>query len=295
MGKETKRIKYSVPLRSMWDMYRKWTIQNHSKDYKAFYGEAYTFAKSNPIPQIQLAEILTLNFWRKDYQGEFLHIWLEWKDLYDFLANDVALKDLTNIKRYLIDNGIHKKTDDPYYSVSYNSVHYDIALHIPNSDNGFAFSFCLMPDNTIAIFFVDGDGTGQIHESEYLIIKNKNDEESKSVERTFRFAINILAYMECFPECVHEGIPSINNEVEYQFKGRNIKLGISDKILEDDGQKDVKRPHMRKGYFKCLSSDFYKNKKGQIIFVRETMVNSKSKTVVKSNDEMKIDKFKNES
>ena len=38
-------------------------------------------------------------------------------------------------------------------------------------------------------------------------------------------------------------------------------------------------PHFRKGYYKRLTSDFYKNKKGQIIFVSETMVNGKAKTI----------------
>lgn len=38
-------------------------------------------------------------------------------------------------------------------------------------------------------------------------------------------------------------------------------------------------PHFRRGYFKRLSSDFYKNKKGQIIFVHETIVNGVAKTL----------------
>ena len=36
-------------------------------------------------------------------------------------------------------------------------------------------------------------------------------------------------------------------------------------------------PHFRRGYFKRLESDFYKNKKGQIIFVHETVVNAQAK------------------
>ena len=38
-------------------------------------------------------------------------------------------------------------------------------------------------------------------------------------------------------------------------------------------------PHFRRGYFKRLTSDFYTKKKGQIVFVKETMVNGKAKTV----------------
>lgn len=41
----------------------------------------------------------------------------------------------------------------------------------------------------------------------------------------------------------------------------------------------IVNPHFRRGYFKRLESDFYKNKKGQIIFVSQTMVKGTSKTV----------------
>lgn len=41
----------------------------------------------------------------------------------------------------------------------------------------------------------------------------------------------------------------------------------------------VVNPHFRRGYFKRLESDFYKNKKGQIIFVHETVVNAQAKTL----------------
>ena len=41
----------------------------------------------------------------------------------------------------------------------------------------------------------------------------------------------------------------------------------------------IVNPHFRRGYFKRLESDFYKNKKGQIIFVHETVVNAQAKTL----------------
>ena len=285
-------IKYGVPLRSMWERFRDWSVSMHSQDADKFYDVAYQYALSRPTLVEQQAVALQLNFWHKDYKGEFLHVWFEQKELYDFLQNDVALKELESIKQYLNVNGDHLTEKDMYNpSISYNFVRHDIALHVPYFEEGYAFSFCLMPDMTIAIFFADDDGVGQIHENEYNIAKSRNDEEGKTVERTFRFAVNLLAYMECFPECVREGVPTTNNKTVYQSKGRNVRLSISEKVMED-GQKWVKRPHMRKGYFKCLSSDFYKNKRGQIIFVRETMVKGKSKTVDMSDEERKINEFK---
>lgn len=286
-------IKYSMPLHSMWERYRDWTKKMRNDDVNAFNNQIYQYALTQPTLLYQQAIMQQLNFWNMDYQGIYLHVWFEKRELYDFLQNDVALKDLSSIKHYLYINGnnINGEIIDGN-SVKSGYVRYDIALHVPNLDEGFAFSFCLMPDNTIELFFVDDDGVGQIHESEYDIAKSRNDEESLSVERDFRFAINLLAYMECFPECVRDGVPTTNNETIFHPKGRNVRLGISEKILEEDGRKGVKRPHMRKGYFKCLTSDFYKNKRGQIIFVRETMVKGKSKTVELSDDEGKKEGFK---
>lgn len=286
-------IKYSIPLRSMWEMFRKWSVSMHSQDVNKFYHVAYQFALTRPTQAEKQATILKLNLWNKDYKGEFLHIWFEQKELYDFLRNDVDLKELESIKHYLSANGDHlteKDTYDP--SVEFSFVRHDIALHVPYLEEGYAFSFCLMSDNNIALFFADDEGVGQIHETQYNIAKSRKDDDAKVVERNFRFAVNLLAYMECFPECVHEGVPTTNNETAYQTKGRNIRLGTSEKVLEDE-QKGAKRPHMRKGYFKCLSSEFYKNKRGQIIFVRETMVKGKSKTVDMSNDDSKVEDFKN--
>ena len=44
----------------------------------------------------------------------------------------------------------------------------------------------------------------------------------------------------------------------------------------------IVNPHFRRGYFKRLESDFYKNKKGQIIFVHETVVNAQAKTLIET-------------
>lgn len=288
----TTAVKYSIPLRSMWDRFRDWSVKRHSKDASAFYKDVYRYAMTRPTLEEQQGIILQLNFWYRDYKGELLHVWFEEKELYDFLQNDVALKELESIKHYLDVNGDHMQTKDGSdQSVSYSYVRHDIALHVPYLEEGFVFSFCLMPDKTITVFFADDIGAGQIHENVYNIVKSRNDESAQAVERNFRFAVNLLAYMECFPECVRDGVPTTNNETKYQSKGRNVRLGISEKVMEE-GQKGAKRAHMRKGYFKCLSSDFYKNKRGQVIFVRETMVKSKSKMVDMSDDENKMEKFK---
>ena len=77
-----------------------------------------------------------------------------------------------------------------------------------------------------------------------------------------------------FPDCVKEGTPE---EIKNEYCR---KVFISEKVLEaQSNENKIIRPHFRRGYFKRLSSDFYKNKKGQIVFVHETIVNGVAKTL----------------
>ena len=98
--------------------------------------------------------------------------------------------------------------------------------------------------------------------------------------------------MKCFPECVKEGVPDVNNSNTYRYKDRSVQLGTSDKVYSP--VKGAMRPHFRRGHFKLLSSEFYKNKRGELIWVKETMVNSKSKVVETSDNKEKIQDFKSE-
>ena len=91
-----------------------------------------------------------------------------------------------------------------------------------------------------------------------------------------RLAVNTIAYMNTFPECIKEGVPEEQKE-EY-----SKSIGLAEKVIEiTEIEKSGKVivPHFRRGYFKRLTSDFYTKKKGQIIFVSETMVKGTSKTV----------------
>ena len=108
------KINYSVPLRYMWEMFREWSIRMHSKNADKFYDLSYQFALTRTVPKEQQSVILRLNLWHKDYKGEFLHVWFEQKELYDFLQNDVALKELESIKKYLSANGDHLTEKDLY-------------------------------------------------------------------------------------------------------------------------------------------------------------------------------------
>ncbi|MBR1912754.1 MAG: DNA cytosine methyltransferase [Treponema sp.] len=84
----------------------------------------------------------------------------------------------------------------------------------------------------------------------------------------------VIAYISCFPDCLTDGAPhGVKTE-------NNHRLATSEKVVDAMGSVGgIVNPHFRRGYFKRLESDFYKNKKGQIIFVHETVVNTQAKTL----------------
>ena len=83
--------------------------------------------------------------------------------------------------------------------------------------------------------------------------------------------------MKCFPECVTEGVPRISYDRNEEDR-RNLTFQLTEKITDSDNKQRSKIPHFRKGHFKILRSDYYIHK-GQIIYVTETMVKGKAKTV----------------
>ncbi len=287
-----KRVSYSIPLRTLWKMYKKWCKEKKSDDMRSFYRDARLFADSHPNPIVRQSEYLTLNFWRRDFEKKILHVWFEQKELRDFLRDELPIKDLDGIKQYLKEEGEGQTTAAPELGVDLEWVRYDIALHVPYETDGYVFSFAIMHDGTFSLLYSSDTGVGQLHESQLEEIKSRTDENAINLIKDFTLAVNLLAYMKCFPECVREGVPTDNNSSTYRYKDRSVQLGLSEKITET--VKGAMRPHFRKGYFKRLSSPFYTKKRGEIIWVSETTVNAKSKTVEMSDDENKVRDFKSE-
>jgi len=152
-------------------------------------------------------------------------------------------------------------------------------LHIPFETNGYAFSLELYENNTIELYFSHGDLNGITSDKFYIDQVRKQDEKSVTSSKMFRLAINTIAYMKCFPECVAEGVPKITLEKNEKRSERNVIFSVSEKITDSDRTQVSRIPHFRKGYFRLLQSDYFTHKQGQLIYVTETMVKGKAKTI----------------
>ncbi|MFC2099028.1 hypothetical protein ACFLSP_04705 [Bacteroidota bacterium] len=228
-----------------------------------------------------------LELWKEDSMGDFLHIFFLEKQLRDFLEI-TPLSDLDGIRKYLYENGKNKNVVYFQTKTQSNCVIYTFGLHIPHETNGYAFSLSLDENDSMELYFSHGDKNGRLSDKFYSDLNKKKDKESLAFSKMFRLAINTIAYMKCFPECVTEGVPRISYDRNEDRSDRNVTFQLSEKITDSDDKQRSKIPHFRKGFFRVLRSDYYTHKKGQIIYVTETMVKGKAKTVSTST---KIEEF----
>lgn len=219
-----------------------------------------------------------LELWWQDATGDLLHIFFLQSTLRDFLQ-ETRLSDLDGLRQYLYESGMEKEVVYFATKTRTNCVIYNYGLSLPYETDGYAFSLGLFDDNSIELYFAHGHQNGRLSDKFYNDLNKQKDDRSVALARYFRLAINTIAYMKCFPECVFDGVPKIVKDSKEVKATRSINVSLSEAIIESNKSGKSKQPHFRRGYFKTLESDFYTQKRGQVIFVSETMVKGRAKTV----------------
>lgn len=211
----------------------------------------------------------------RDLQGDLTHIYIKDSALFDFLK-EPEIRDLEGIKTYIKENGnsVVLNADDMLENLT-TGINFGICLHLPKVSQGYVFAYSLYDISNELRIFVN-HGMEQYHLSSNEIENKKSivytDPEINMITK---IALNLISYIYCFPECLVDGAP---HDIKTQ---NNHYLNTSEKVIEagERSEGGIVIPHFRRGYFKRLSSDFYKNKKGQIVFVHETIVNGVAKTL----------------
>lgn len=292
-----KKIWYSKPLSEMWAQYNKFNHQTKGT-VKEFYYEKNRQIFSNPYisPGDIQSHASILDLWRLDAHKKFMHLYFKTKELRNFLA-DMRLADLDGIIEFLFESGetfLFSPSMDgvtSFGTVKKEKIQcYSFGIHVPyeKESKGYAFQLLYNERKELTLIWAVGQNEGWCSADNYKYNLQNKGEHSEFLAKIFRLAINTIAYMKVFPECVKEGVPKTEqSECAYT-------LEVSEKVIELVATSESNRmlsPHFRKGYIKRLTSDFYTHKKGQLIFVSETMVNGVAKTVEKSKDEKKLNDF----
>jgi len=279
-----KKIWYSSPLKFFWDdLYGTQKIITPDMSEEQIFNILRHNLLNRPLAVGESTEtrdlILSgLELWKEDFKGDFLHVFFLEKQLRDFLEI-TPLSDLDGIRKYLYENGKNKNVVYFQTKSQSNCVIFTFGLHIPYETNGYAFSLSLDENDSMELYFSHGDKNGRLSDKFYKDLIKKKDEKSLAISKMFRLSINTIAYMKCFPECVAEGVPRISYGRNEDRSERNVTFQLSEKITDSEDTKRSKIPHFRKGFFRVLRSDYCTHKKDQIIYVAETMVKGKAKTV----------------
>lgn len=284
-----KKAHYSQPLKYFWKhLYgTQKKLTPEFTDEQIFYSLKTNLLKiplgANETQEVRGLTISGLELWREDSKGELLHIFFLDKQLRDFLE-EMRLPDLEGIKKFLYENGEIKQIFHTYSNTITEHFTFKFALHIPNEADGYAFSLRIEDDGSVELYFSQGKEGGLMSDKYYTDLIKENDTISLTILKMFRLALNTIAYMNCFPDCITDGVPKDLFEPSVRKTDTNITFHISEKIRDIGESPTSKIPHFRKGHFRRLQSDYFVNKKGQIVFVAETMVKSNAKTVSMSDD-----------
>ncbi len=271
----SKHIQYGKTFGLFYDSYRKFCHDNSptgkpTSETAQMYHDWFI---SNFLQSMDDATCVQL--FMRDLRGELTHIYLKESSLFDFFK-EVEIRDLEGIKTYIKDNGssVVLNADDTLNNLT-TGINFAICLHLPKVSQGYVFAYSLYDTSNELRIFVN-HGMDQFHLSSNEIADKKSivytDPEINEITK---IALNLISYIYCFPECLVDGAP---HDVK---TFNNHYLSTSEKVVEasERAEGGLVIPHFRRGYFKRLSSDFYKNKKGQIVFVHETIVNGQAKTL----------------
>lgn len=95
--------------------------------------------------------------------------------------------------------------------------------------------------------------------------------------------VGLGMYLGCFPEMLKDGPPSKLKHPSAHAYDITQTIDISPQVMA--GHHDSPTAHFRHGHFRLLKSEKFTHKRWQSIFVRDTFVAGKSKTVISPEEE----------
>lgn len=224
-----------------------------------------------------------------DLDHRMIHFYFNEQILCDYLK-DMKLKHfddivtvIKNYGMYFLGQLIHNDGSFPCH----NFPEIGFSIDVPYKKYGYAFIVTIANDDKIQISCsYDYDKFVIINEYQYLSHSEKKEKnpEIEKVMQLFRLAINIIFYVEHYPELVLDGVPNQLESTATEREETSFQVVTCEIFKEVENLKRqgyIVKPHARSGYWKVLRSDFYTpEKRGSSIHVSPTMVKGNSSTVL---------------
>lgn len=296
MGKFSKafifQYQYYNGFKKDYDGFNKFSLREQINGLKNFYYDIAQKQYGETYKNIKTEVNTMFETFYLDLIGHCVHFYINDPQLAEFLFN-------TDVK----DLHFYEGLDLPFIKGAAAGVNMTTEsgkkLLLDNYNN---VSFCIhttLEEHSPIYYLTTSDYNGKVYGGFQCIHQVENHNEFYSLpldvepERVIkilkqndsnymRLGINLLYYMRAFPECILDGIPK-GERLEFSFKSKKQQIKTSDKLkITHDESGRVITPHLRRGHFRYLGSDFFKNKKGKTIFIEATAVKGhNNKTVIK--------------
>jgi hypothetical protein len=209
------------------------------------------------------------------------------EELLSFLKNTKIKKEIIPRIITLSDEiSIHNQKYEKYFNMDaeitpgntmflHKKKDYVGCVHAKNINRSFYFMIQSIAGlNSVAIYALNGDGISYRCNMQKESVLQMNQQENEII----RIVLNMLFYMDAFPDKILDSPP---DECVDKLNCNNSKtITMSDEIRDYLHENRDVSPHLRRGHFRYLASDFYKNKKGQTIFVKSSFVKGQAKTII---------------
>ena len=193
--------------------------------------------------------------------------YLDRAELKDFLLETECTKDFYAVKEFVLSHCIKFENSD-------NGGYMTIHIRVPGETD--AYTFMLMTSkevDSIVIMTLHG-----LERKVYMLNVN-----SKGVAHDeLKLILNLIYYVLAFPDALIDGKPRQAETDTEPTRARKYTL-FTDKRVVEKGEEDKQHrvTHFRRGHFRRLNSEWYKNKQGQVIFIHASLVKgTAAKTVL---------------
>ena len=185
-------------------------------------------------------------------------IYLDTPDLKAFLLDTECLRDFEAIREFVRDHGKKEPAGEEVF----------LAFHVrvPGETDAYSYVFRTYGDAAVNIYEICG--------AEISIGRISAADMCKKFPDEYKLVLNLIYYVLTFPDALVDGKPKAAEPDPEHALAPKFSLKTHPKLIDHraTGPGQSRVTHFRRGHFRHLVSDWYKAKKGQWVFVPQTLV-----------------------
>lgn len=231
--------------------------------------QTYQFSDEEAALKRELYKEMYLNLLEDEFIAHSIpSYYFDSAELKDFLLQTECIKDIDAIKDFVLKYGV--SVGEGESGNKYMSLH----LRIPGEKDAYTYMIAVGDDYDFGVVVAEN------HERLYAtyIIRDLNE----TPPNDLKLLLNLIYYVLAFPDALVDGKPRQAEPDPEHATARKYTLHTDKRVVErEEGKKQHRVTHFRRGHFRRLSSDYYKNKQGQVIFIHASLVKgTAAKTVL---------------